>query len=166
MPATTYEPVDAGDRHGPAALAAALIPKYHPHLADARMGFVWRSRASERGAHVVLGKAARAPAHLQALAGVDFVLEFAADRWATLDDAQRLALVDHELCHCGVDVDEQTGAREWVLVDHDLEEFSAVVQRHGLWKSDLRSFVAVAGQDQRRPCRDPDWERLHGRNSL
>lgn len=74
-----------------------------------------------------------------------FVIEIAADMWGTddelgnrlgLSDAQCVALVDHEFCHCQVNA-----AGVPVLVHHDVEEFGQVVERHGLWKPDLAWFA-------------------------
>lgn len=74
-----------------------------------------------------------------------FVIEIASDMWGTddelgnrfgLSDAQRVALVDHELCHCTVNEDGVP-----TLLHHDVEEFGQVVERHGLWKPDLAWFA-------------------------
>ena len=44
-------------------------------------------------------------------------------------------------------------AGELFLVSHDLEEFNAVVRRHGPWREDVRAFAeqltVVGGQDNR-----------------
>ncbi len=55
---------------------------------------------------------------------------------------QREALVDHELCHCYVDI--VNGDYFPKLEEHDLTEFKGVVRRHGFWMSDIREFVQVA----------------------
>jgi hypothetical protein len=52
---------------------------------------------------------------------------------------QRVALVDHELCHFGREEDDK-GNRSWVLVSHDIEEFKGIVERWGLWRPDLVVF--------------------------
>jgi len=74
-----------------------------------------------------------------------FVIEIALDIWGEdidgerfgLTDAQRVALVDHELCHCQVDEEEFT---PWVR-PHSIEEFTEIVDRHGLWEPDLERFA-------------------------
>lgn len=120
-------------------LAEGLIRKYHPDLAGVHVEYVWRSVAQVRGGRATLGKARKLtglPA-FTAKAGPQefFVIELARDEWQQLTLVQRLALVDHELCHCTVNEDGKL-----VLLPHDLEEFNEVVRRHGLWRTDLQAF--------------------------
>lgn len=77
-----------------------------------------------------------------------FVIEIAFDTWGDdeedgprygLSDAQRVALVDHELCHCRIDAKGNPKIRA-----HSIEEFSDVVRRHGLWKPDVQWFADIA----------------------
>ena len=58
---------------------------------------------------------------------------------------QREALIEHVLCHIDKDWDKE-GNPKYSLVGHDLEEFSAVVQRHGMWMNDIKSFMLAAQQ--------------------
>jgi hypothetical protein len=133
-------------------IAEKLIEQHHRHLLDVPIRYLWRDKAASSKGKVVLGKARKVtglPAHLVHLALKDeppeevefFVLEIAADMWQTLTEAQRVALVDHELCHLGT-----AGADERLIVrGHDLEEFSAVVERHGLWRPAIETFHAAVG---------------------
>lgn len=117
----------------PRQLAEVLLPVLHAHLAGARIAYLFREKLTRRG-QVGLGKAAKASAQLAYLADFDFVITFNWTAWRELRPEQRLALVDHELCHC--DKDEES----WVLKYHDVEDFTAVVRRWGLWTPDLRSM--------------------------
>lgn len=137
-----------------AEIAGQLIVDHHPRLSAAPIVYVFRSVAQKsRGKHV-LAKARRVTglsSFLVALAGgeVDvedpladytfFVMEVAYDRWLTADLEQRVALVDHELCHFAID--DETG--EMRILPHDLEEFIAVVARHGQWSPDVAAFADV-----------------------
>ena len=76
-----------------------------------------------------------------------FVIEIASDTWGEddpdghrygLTDAQRIALVDHELCHCRV------AKGKLKMRAHSIEEFTDIVRRHGLWKPDVQWFADVA----------------------
>ena len=58
----------------------------------------------------------------------DFEITTSKPVWDTLAERQRFALVYHELLHCGTNDKDN-----WVLVQHDLEEFTAVVRHFGLW---------------------------------
>jgi hypothetical protein len=57
-----------------------------------------------------------------------FAMEFCKKTWLKLNEVQRRALVEHELCHC----DTTPDAMEACLRPHDVEEFRAVVARYGL----------------------------------
>ena len=70
-----------------------------------------------------------------------FVLLIDAGIWEELPDAHRAALVDHELCHGG-----KTAKGKWTIRGHDLEEFRAIIVRHGLWREAVTAFVEAATQ--------------------
>ncbi len=55
--------------------------------------------------------------------------------WRLLTEAQREALVDHELMHCMV------GKNGWALRGHDVEEVRDIIECHGFWKPDLQQFA-------------------------
>jgi hypothetical protein len=118
----------------PRAIANALIGAFHTHLVNARIEYLFRENLERRG-RVRLGVASRAAGKLSYLAEVDFVIEFNWTYWAKLTPPQRIALVDHELCHCSRDDDGN-----WTMRSHDVEEFSEIVSRWGLWTPDLRIF--------------------------
>lgn len=69
--------------------------------------------------------------------------------WLGLSPEEKLALVDHELSHCAQarEDDGETpkytrdGSPVWMIRSHDVEEFEAVIQRHGLWNDELRSLA-------------------------
>lgn len=136
-----------------ASAAKQLIEKHHQHLAGVPIVYVFRSHAAKSKGRIVLGRARRVSglnAFLAALAaGADegddrqhafFVMEIALDHWSTATPAEQLALVDHELCH--FDVDEEG---KLSIAGHDLEEFNAVVERHGVWRYDVAAFVNACG---------------------
>lgn len=151
-------------------IAEDLIPKYHAHLDEAaRIEYVFRDEAANDGGKTVFGKA-RKVVGLNAYLAADqyfeqptlegheaetvktpiaqdfFVLEIAADVWKHLDDNQREALVDHELCHFGLSFNDE-GERKLSIIPHDVEEFASVVRRHGLWRVDVEQFInAATGQ--------------------
>jgi hypothetical protein len=128
-----------------------LVSKHHEEIKDARIlvawNLAWRPDVDGR---VTLGKCKKASYLDRELAPYDFVIllrkEFFED--AAVSDEQRLALLDHELCHATVKLDSKTlepvidvkGRKVWRTVKHDIEEFSAVVSRHGLYKRDLERF--------------------------
>jgi hypothetical protein len=135
-------------------IAETLIPQFHDHLTmdDIPLICIFRSEEWNRP---VLAKARLVSSGLlmfmakQFIASVDDrfdegdtiekirMIEIAKPHWEKLDPSQRVALIDHELCHFGA------GGG---LVEHDLGEFRAVVERHGLWLSDVEAFVQAANK--------------------
>lgn len=144
------------------AIAQELIPKYHGHLQNVRIDYIFRSKHASSGGKLVMGRARKITGLNAFLAKRDtlvtvvadklelpqfedfFVIEIAHDVWIGLKDAQKEALVDHELSHCYVDLDEG----KLVVLPHDLEEFAHIVKRHGLWQHDVEHFFRHSGQLQ------------------
>lgn len=128
-------------------IAEALIPKYHSHLQGIVVRCVLRDKAAKSGGKVVYGKARKVDGLTAYLAYPDednlvrefFILEFARDVWATLSDDSKRALVDHELCHCSIDIDDE-GELHLAIRPHDIEEFNEIIERHGMWTPDLQEF--------------------------
>lgn len=121
----------------PEAIAKVLIhsSKLHARLSSAKIAYLFRETLERKAA-----VASKAGGKLAFLADVDFTVEFSHATWLKLTPEQRIALVDHELTHC--DRDMETGA--WMMRRHDVEEFSEVIGRWGLWNAPLRGFgVAV-----------------------
>lgn len=145
-----------------ANIASKLIDKDHPHLIGIHVEYVFRSEHAERHGHVVLGKArkvsglnaflvGRYRAEVAELDGsIDepfFVIEIAGDLWRVMDAKEREALVDHELSHCRTKLNKDLELQLFVA-PHDVEEFSSVLARHGLWRPNLRSFLKAAKAGQ------------------
>lgn len=130
-------------------IAQELIPEYHKHLEGVRIAYAFTDKSGKKCGKDVLGKttlesgksvwfAAGAPSEYRS--GKFFLIAISELAWEFLDFSQKRALVDHELSHCGKDPE----TLELCLWTHDIEEFGAVVQRHGLWLDDVRRFVEAA----------------------
>lgn len=133
------EPFEAADQ--PTQVARVLIRGLHPRLINAKIAYLFREKMARRG-RVRLGVAAKASSKIAYLAGYHFVLEFNWTAWRQLSPEQRIALVDHELCHCERDPESDA----YLVRHHDVEEFSEIVRRWGLWTPDLRGFGLEIGQ--------------------
>jgi len=117
-----------------------LVSKYHPHLAGCvdEILILFKEKASQVGDVTVIGKTAKAPA----LFGVDgvaetawkFVITLAGDEWNGMSDSDRLALLDHHLCSCGVEEDPQ-GNQKFFIKLPDVSFFKGEVERHGFWRT-------------------------------
>lgn len=137
-------------------IAAKLIKEHHENLNrhDVPVFAVFRDPVAKSKGRVVLGKARKISGLAAALFGLAhqddlgddptdfFVLEIAHKTWQELSPKQRIALVDHELCHFDVEVPlDDYEPRKLLTRGHDLEEFRAVVERHGLWRPDVEAFA-------------------------
>ena len=129
--------------YGPEVIGVILIKAFHREIRNRTIAYLWKENMGA-GTRVKLGSAAKASAQLRLLGEVDFVLTFNWEAWKILTPEQRVALVDHELQHCDVDADSS----EPVMVEHDVEEFSLIVRRYGLWKPNLRTFGDVVAAVQ------------------
>ena len=127
-------------------VAAPLIAENHKHLMGLTIEYLFFSGDKKSGGRLVLGKAKRAGDELCELAGhhIDFVITVSSDWWKTASDSERTALMDHELSHCSMDI--ETG--QPMIVGHDVEEFSSVIRRNGIWKDELRKAAEAMGQVQ------------------
>jgi len=124
------------DANLPAACARLIVKAWHPELQGARFAHLYRQKLGGTDPCRVIGRAKKAGPELVHLAQVDFIITYSFTAWIGLEWHQRLALIDHELSHCGKDVD---GAG-WVTVPHDLAEFGNVVRRWGPWHDGITAF--------------------------
>lgn len=140
-------------------IADKLIEDIHTGLKEARVKCIFTSKETKRKNKIVMATARKVTGLTAYLAEKDeeefeltgdpetdefFVIIVDCHVWYGLTDAQKLALVDHELCHCCIkEKVTKHGDIELKLsiVPHDLEEFNDVVRRHGLWKEDVEAFI-------------------------
>jgi hypothetical protein len=138
-------------------IADRLIPEHHQEIElwMDEIRYVFRDKAAKSKGRVVLGKAHKlggmacylihsAPGDLNEFgdqAGDMFVVEIAEDAWETLTMRQKEALVDHELAHLSISINEEDGSIQRNIRGHSVEEFTEIIQRHGAWKPDLMEFA-------------------------
>lgn len=109
-------------------IAKEVIDQYHPSLQDASIGFLFRSEAPNSNGKITLGMAKKVGPDLNVFMDYDFIIWVALDWWNRLRPEQKVALVDHELCHCHLDNDDKPKIKP-----HDVEEFNCILERHGFW---------------------------------
>lgn len=170
MSSKGYEPLSEDEyteAHEAAQLGMLLINTVETHepLQAAQIAYLFRDQEISSG-----GKVTWASAHLASLQGAaakywgryfewslyrlvgfepDFVMLIDRHIWAGLDEREKLAVVDHELCHMtqardefgGLRFNQVTAAPIWVIRPHDVEEFTEVVDRHGAWSASLVSMA-------------------------
>jgi hypothetical protein len=130
-----------------------LVEKHHDDLKAARIALAWNlTWKPDVDGRVTLGKCKRASDLDRELSAFDFVVilrkEFFED--LAVKDPQRLAILDHELCHAapkldvdGEQLEDDKGRKVWRLRKHDIEEFSEIVARHGCYKRDIEQFAVA-----------------------
>jgi hypothetical protein len=124
--------------------ALSLIPMYHPELATARFKYVFVDKASMKNGKPVRGKIRKVSGVLEFLLEADFLMEIALDQWNEMSDTQRKACIDHLLESCTGEEDENDGTMKWSVREPDVQEFSAILRRHGAWNDDLAAFASIA----------------------
>ena len=117
------------------AVARILVPEFHSELVNAKIAYLFVEKMGNRGRAVW----AKASTQLHYLSEYDFVVTVNWTVWKDLDLVKRVALVDHELEHFGLD--DKGG---FCLLPHDLEGFHSIVRRYGLWRSSVVNFVDAA----------------------
>jgi predicted metallopeptidase len=138
-----------------AAVAARLIEHFHPHLEGVRVEYVFTAKPIRSGGRELAGRArvvrglmayVATPEHADGEAEPFFVIEISRRHWLLASPAQKVALVDHELTHCGFD--DERGAL--CIVPHDVEEFHVIAARHGRWTDSLEIFGEALNSDAHR----------------
>lgn len=137
-------PADYSPAESVQAVAQSLLATYHPELATARITYLFIDRVPKKGGRELLGKAVKVSGRWESLTELDFIVEVSLPKWNDLSEDQRIALVDHLLERCFGEEDENDGTFHWALREPDVQEFSTILQRHGIWNESLTSFVQVA----------------------
>lgn len=127
-------------------VAERIRARHHPELRDAVIAYVFIPKAPIRGGRASLGSASKESAVHRLVSRVDFIIRLSKDRWELLEPQQQEALLDHELSHCVPKLDEDGERVDWEMRHHDLEEFTEIVARHGLWKEDVEAFAEAVKQ--------------------
>lgn len=111
-----------------------VVDKQHQRLDGLKIAVISKTRATRAKGRTILATASLMSARLRPLLKENyaFVICIAAAEWEALSKAKRVALIDHELCHCALDSHAKPGIRP-----HDYEEFMEIVARHGFWRGDL-----------------------------
>ena len=135
--------------------------KFHNDLAEVSVALAWRKNLkTDKDGHLILGKCVKASDLQRELADFDFVILLNQDIWEDDDftEDKKRALMDHELCHAagsmtkdGMPKRDERGRRVWRTRKHDIEEFQAIVERHGCYKKDLERFAEAITKKQRTP---------------
>ncbi len=148
-----------------------LVKEHHRELAPANIALAWHSGWKlDVDGRQKLGMAKVVGALEKEFHEHDLlvILNRAFFEFPSTTPEQQKAILDHELSHFGRKVDtngeemeDERGRPVFRMVRHDLEEFSRVVERNGLYKRDIERFAqALARRPQQtlpgmeQPCEE------------
>lgn len=141
-----------------ATIAKELIDAVSEHepLTNVRIEYLFLDKAPKSKGRLIWGRARRVGGLGSVLANLNhyaeqhcqdpmplFVVEISEDIWQGLNAERRTALVDHELMHCRVELNDDLD--EYVLSTrpHDFEEFASIIRRHGMWTTSSEGMGAA-----------------------
>ena len=139
--------------------------RFHPAIADANIALAWRKELKpDKDGHLVLGKCIKATDLQREFSDYDFIILLNREVWedSEFTDEKKRALVDHELCHATVATDDdgekydERGRKVWRVRKHDIEEFYAIINRHGCYKRDLELFAEAIMKKRKTPLLNSD----------
>jgi hypothetical protein len=149
-------------------LLAELVAAHHEDLYGARIALAWqRSWTPDVDGRVILGQCRKVgdlDREVFEVAHFDFIILLREAFWrdVLVTDHQRRALLDHELTHATVKLDangepvvDERNRTVYRMRKHDVEDFSGIVARYGLYKADLEAFAAAV--EHARVTVDAQW---------
>ena len=141
------------------AVADELIPKYHQHLLDfnVKMEYRFIDKIPKKGGKEVWGSCRKISSLPASLAQDNpdgdpfFVIVISAPIWDVLPDDKRRSLIDHELSHAGAEYndDDENPAVKLFIKPHDMEEFTSIVKRYGMWREGLEEFIKASKESEK-----------------
>ncbi|MCL6479322.1 MAG: hypothetical protein K6T65_13095 [Peptococcaceae bacterium] len=138
-------------------LAKQLINECHSHLTEANIMYLFRDGPWSSQDRTTWGKAVKVSGRDKFIHEYDFLIIINKEIWTILTEDQRKALVDHELMHCYLSDYDKEGNPVWSIRGHDLEDFAAVVRRHGMWNDAVKRYLKAAERRE-----DESQQRLFG----
>ena len=125
-----------------------VIPQWHENLSQLRIAYLFVDDLVSKG-KTIAAKIKKASSLEHFLTDYNLILTVNKTVWKRFGPAKRLALIDHEFCHVMAGMDKR-GKIWFTLVGHDLEEFSAVVKRHGIWDDAIADFQMALPLDNQK----------------
>jgi hypothetical protein len=143
----------------PYQLLKQMRKENHADISEARIALAWRHRVkSDKDGILKLGQCVKNTGVHRELADYDFIIVLNKSAWDGFTKDQKLALLDHELCHImpsedknGNGQQDDRGRKLFRTRRHDIEEFSDVVRRHGLYKKDLEKLAEIMTRKTAQP---------------
>jgi putative metallopeptidase len=132
----------------------ALVAKHHQHLEHATIAVLGKPKAGKRHGRVQITTSRRVTEAVKALirndlSDVHYLIEIGGDMWALLDQEKKKVVLDRALCYFA-GLDPEKGV--WTMRGPDVEEFTEIIERHGLWTADLETFGKEAAKQLELPA--------------
>lgn len=131
----------------------SILDTFHKELSNhnCKIALAWSCNwKPDADGRLRLGECKKASELDRQLHDFDFVILLNEGFWKDdhTTEAQRAAVMDHELMHCAIAEDSETGKPKvdetgrtiFRIRGHDIEEFSDIVDRHGFYKRDVEAF--------------------------
>ncbi len=113
-------------------------------LKDGRIAVLMHQKAREKHGVVEYGTLKKAPPKLKLLTDglvkFEFELSLAADKWEVLDNAQRIAVIDHLLCGLVPVHVESSNEVKYEIRPPDLQVYLKEIDLHGFWQPDSEAL--------------------------
>lgn len=134
-----------------------IVEKHMDHLVNVGIGYMLvGENINDRTA----GRCIKAGRELKFFSGFDFIIQMSQDIWEKLNDEVKFILTYHELKHIGVK-EKDDGSVTYYLVDHDVQDFSDIINEHGIgWLQLLKDTVASVRDADGKEDFDPNTIRL------
>jgi len=162
------------DTQLPYIIMDALVAQFHPELVEANIivgyNYGWKPN---RDAKIILASVSLFSDFDRQLHGKDIKILLNYNYWhnPTVNDDNRRALMDHQLCHprpimdldLGIAVKNDMGMIKYYLRQHDIEDFADVVDRWGIWMVDMErsaEIMAKAWEDEKKAREEKANEEL------
>lgn len=130
------------------------IEQYHQHITDfgIRVDFLFTDKVSKRKGKEVWVQVKKVRSLSAFFANVDeecepfFVIIIPEPIWDALDQSGKEALIDDGLCHIHAEMVEKGDEQKLKVseIPPDVEEYSAVIRRHGLWREEALALVQAS----------------------
>lgn len=135
---------------------------HHGDTKQARIALAWRLRTkADKDGRIKLGQCIKVSDLHREFADYDFIITLNRDFWedTVVTDAQRSALLDHEMMHAAPSYNGESGEHEvdergrflFRVRGHDFEDFNDIIQRHGIWKRDLQRLAELLREKRKAP---------------
>lgn len=115
-----------------------LISRYHQDISKAKIFYYFKKKASKKKDKLALATISLTSPKLKFISErqYDYYLEIGWTEWTELTLQQKIALIDHELCHAAFSLDKE----KFVIRGHSVEEFREVIERYGFWNDGIKAF--------------------------